>query len=185
MFSYSSCFAAALCGPSIRNLLENNVLTKSESEARVKRDLKWAFSYFDMAQLLCLRENLDRLSSSAYVNRATGRGCIFGLLTWKQSADEQIDRRQRLTKWFTGGNGYPYRELPCYQPARYIVRLFDAEPQERYGNLTGLSRALLAQVLEEVLAERRAIEAASRREEMAAKRRGTAHPPALKESGDA
>lgn len=79
-------------------------------------------SWFSTNELLHLLGNLHRLIRGSFWDGRNGR-CIFGMLT--ELRPNPIESRSALTEFFTGGSGHPYCELPCYQPARWLVRLWD------------------------------------------------------------
>lgn len=79
-------------------------------------------SWFSTNELLHLLGNLHCLIRGSFWDGRNGR-CIFGMLT--ELRPNPIESRSALTEFFTGGSGHPYCELPCYQPARWLVRLWD------------------------------------------------------------
>src|SRR4029078_8741151 len=103
--------------------------------SQIIRDALYCFSKFDIACVQHLRDNSHRLVRHTYMDE-DGNGCIFGLLSEILPAHLRIRDRGSLTTWFTGGCGPMYRELPEYQAARYLVRIWDGDrahrPDSRY-----------------------------------------------------
>lgn len=93
---------------------------------QIIEDALYCFSKFDLRCVQHLRSNTHRLIRHSY-NDDQGNGCIFGLLTETLPVRQQIRDRSTLTSWFTGGSGPMYRELPEYQAARYLVRVWDGD----------------------------------------------------------
>lgn len=93
---------------------------------QIIEDAFYCFSKFDLRCVQHLRSNVHRLIRHSYSDDQ-GNGCIFGLLTETLPAGQQIRDRSTLTTWFTGGCGPMYRELPEYQAARYLVRVWDGD----------------------------------------------------------
>jgi hypothetical protein len=120
-------------------------------------DLRFALSFFPTEALMHLRSNRHRLIRGAY--RRAGKGCLFNLLSEVLPADQHIDTRESLTRFFTGTSGEAVRELPQYQPARWLVRLFDGQDcNGRYGNYRLLEFDDLMDVLDVLIAERKQVE---------------------------
>ena len=94
--------------------------------SQIIEDALYCFSKFDPSCVKHLRENVHRLVCHTYADDE-GNGCIFGLLTETLPLHMRIRDRGSLTTWFTGGCGPMYRELPEYQPARYLVRIWDGD----------------------------------------------------------
>ncbi|MEQ1850302.1 MAG: hypothetical protein ABMA01_01795 [Chthoniobacteraceae bacterium] len=115
---------------------------------RIFDDLEFVFDerFFSREDLLHLRNNFHRLAPGAY-HSPDGTGCIFGILTEKMAPETRITSRETLTKYFTGSHGETVRELPVYQPARWLVRAFDQQPCERYHGVV-LDRDTLWEALE-------------------------------------
>jgi hypothetical protein len=125
---------------------------------QVFNDLRFAASFFPTESLSHLRANRHRLVRGAY--RRAGKGCMFNLLSEVLPADQQIDTRESLTRFFTGTSGEAVRELPQYQPARWLVRLFDGQDcAGRYGNYRLLELDDLMDMLDVLIAERKQVEA--------------------------
>jgi hypothetical protein len=118
------------------------------------RDLKYVFSWFPTSCLLHLRANRHRLTRGTY-QAPDGGGCIFYLLTETLPAEQRITSKAALTRYFGGD---PAR--PEYQPARWLVRLWDRQicvgVRKRHGEAPELTEELLLSVLEEVIREREA-----------------------------
>jgi hypothetical protein len=124
--------------------------------AHLIADLDFVFQdprWFSLNELLHLKQNFHRLVRHTY-QTDSGTGCIFGLLTENRTEDSRITSRETLTCFFTGGCGEGYKDLPVYQPARWIVRAWDRQACDRYSGVT-LARATLREALD------RAIEARS------------------------
>jgi hypothetical protein len=129
---------------------------------QVKDDLRFALGFFPTEALLHVRANRHRLIRGAY--RRAGRGCLFSLLSEVLPADQQITTREDLTRFFTGSTGENVRELPQYQPARWLVRLVDGQDcLGRYDEYRVLDWDDLMDMLDELIAERRQVETESRR----------------------
>lgn len=124
---------------------------------QARRDLKYCFDFFPTDCLLNLQNNLHRLCRRSYY-RADGYGCIFYFLAERMPVPKQIVSKESLTRFFTGGEGFPYCEEAVYQPARWLVRLFDEQlcvgVKERYPGMKTLSRDVIACTLLEYLEER-------------------------------
>jgi hypothetical protein len=115
--------------PSLRNL-----------HPQIIGDALYCFSKFDPACVQHLRDNVQRLVRGSYSD-GRGRGCIFGLLSELLPNGQRIHDRESLTTYFTGGHGPLFRERECYQPARYLVRVWDGDRDPgtvlRYENWNG------------------------------------------------
>jgi hypothetical protein len=115
--------------PSLRNL-----------HPQIIGDALYCFSKFDPACVRHLRDNVQRLVRGSYSD-GRGRGCIFGILSELLPATQRIHDRESLTTYFTGGHGPLFRERECYQPARYLVRVWDGDRDPgtvlRYENWNG------------------------------------------------
>jgi hypothetical protein len=123
--------------------------------ARLIADLDFVFQdprWFTLPELLHLQRNFHQLVRHTYKGTA-GTGCIFGLLTELRTGDGRIGCRESLTRFFTGGSGADYRELPVYQPARWIVRAWDMQACDRYSGVT-LDRDTLRQALDRAIESR-------------------------------
>ncbi|MFZ4766319.1 MAG: hypothetical protein ACOYMN_15315 [Roseimicrobium sp.] len=128
---------------------------------QIIRDALYCFSKFDVACVEFLRDNAHRLTRHTYMDEE-GNGCIFGLLSEPLPEKERIRDRSALTTWFTGGCGYLFRERPEYQPARYLVRVWDGDrdpgTEERYecwrGHLTKQNIRDLAEIYLELRSRR-------------------------------
>jgi len=142
---------------------------------QVQTDLRSIFSAFSLECLGHLRDNAHRLTRRAY-RLQDGRGCVMYLLSEPLPEEMRIDSKIALMRFFgpAYGSEESIAESPDYQPARWIVRLWDEQDcQGRYGNCRHLSRSALLAVLEEVMAERQEIEReAARQEEKALSRLG-------------
>jgi hypothetical protein len=120
-------------------------------ERQVWADLQFVFTFFPLDALLHLRRNLHRLISRAYRDEGDG-GCIFYLLSELFPEEDRIDAREKLTRYFTGGNGERYREMEVYQPARHLVCLWDGTPRpdtpRRYPGVAQLEMRFLKAALD-------------------------------------
>ena len=118
--------------------------------AQVISDLKYIFEAVPLECLLHLRSNKHRLVRGAFVTD-DGRGCLMYLLTEALPPARRITSKKALTRFFGGDP-----EAPHYQPARWIVRLWDGAVCEivrsRYGEHRHLSTETVIAVLEEVIA---------------------------------
>lgn len=130
--------------------------------ARLIADLEFCFEdprWFSLAELEHLESNFGRLVRGTY-HGDNSTGCIFAILTEKRAGGEKIDCREALTRFFTGGSGDGYREREVYQPAKWIVRAWDLQPEiPRYEGAV-LSRATLRRALGKAIALRSAREKA-------------------------
>jgi len=124
----------------------------------VQEDLRHCCSYFPLECVMHVVQNAHRLMRGKYTD-GSGRGCLFYLLSELLPADRRIDSRERLTRHFTGGSGEGFRELPQYQPAKYLVRLVDGDKSaaERYPGLKVMPFEFLISCLKEIIAARQAI----------------------------
>lgn len=117
-------------------------------------DLRTIFYSVPVECLRHLRDNQHRLTRFAYTAEG-GKGCLMYLLTERLPASEQINCRPRLVRYFGGDP-----DAPEYQPARWIVRLWDEQVcenvLERYGANPKLTVETVAAVLDTVIAERTA-----------------------------
>jgi hypothetical protein len=124
---------------------------------QAKDDLRFALSFFPTNALVYVRANRHRLIRGAY--RRGIKGCLFNLLSETLPADQHISTREDLTRFFTGMTGESVRELPQYQPARWLVRLVDGQDcLGRYGNYRLLEWHDLEELLDDLIAERKQIE---------------------------
>jgi len=116
-------------------------------------DLRFALGFFPLKSLMHVRANRHRLIRGHY--RRDGKGCLFSLLSEPLPADQQIFTRETLTRFFTGISGEQARDLPEYQPARWLVRLVDGQDcQGRYGSYTMLDWDVVLKVLDEQISQR-------------------------------
>lgn len=127
---------------------------------QITADLRAVFRRFPLSSLEHLRENRHRLVRGAYAT-AAGGGCIMSLLSERHAPENRIHSRESLTRYF-GGDPHAAE----YQPAKWIVRLWDqqicSEAAARYGSDAFLSEDLLMAVLDESIAERQATEGTPR-----------------------
>ena len=129
---------------------------------RVISDLVYIYHQVPLFALLHLRDNAHRLVRDVY-QTPDGRGCLMFLLTESLPADRRIDSKQALTRYFGrkgSGPDYVLADDPFYQPAKWIVRLWDGQVCEgvraRYRDCTDVSDELVLEVLDQVIAERQA-----------------------------
>ena len=127
-------------------------------------DLRTVFYSFPLESLQHLRANRHRLVRRTY-RTEDGRGCVMYLLSERLPQEQRIDSKGALMRYFS--NGDP--DAPEYQPAKWIVRLWDrdicSQVQERYGPKPELDVETLMRVLDEVIAERSAAEVRTERPE--------------------
>ncbi len=120
--------------------LRENLPSLRSLHPQIIGDALYCFSKFDPSCVRHLRDNAHRLVRGSYAD-GRGRGCIFGILSELLPAGERIHDRESLTTYFTGGHGPLYRERECYQPARYLVRVWDGDRDPgtvlRYDNWSG------------------------------------------------
>jgi hypothetical protein len=140
-----------------------------KGRAQMIADLEFCFEdprWFSLAELEHLKSNFGRLARGSY-HGDNGTGCIFAILTENRAPGQQIDCREALTRFFTGGSGDGFREMDIYQPAKWIVRAWDLQPQiPRYEGAV-----LSSETLRRALCK--AIKVRSARENV----RGTHHRP--------
>ncbi|MCA9051157.1 MAG: hypothetical protein KDA89_20615 [Planctomycetaceae bacterium] len=133
-------------------------------QTRLQEDLRSVFHSFPLSCLYHLRANSHRLVRGTYRD-AKGRGCIMYLLSETLPAVNRIDSKPALVSYFAEGKG---DESPEYQPAKWIVRLWDnsicRSVLERYGPNPRLETEELLNVLDQVIAEREVINRPDREE---------------------
>jgi hypothetical protein len=139
----------------------------------VRDDLLFVFNRFDLTCLRFVRDNRRLLIRKQYYG-PHGKGCLLGLLSSTLPADQRIGSREDLTRFFTGGTSDEHRELPDYQPARWVVRLIDGEKVARYGGLDHVDWDFVLSCLDQAIAAREAIESESAAAETAALARARA-----------
>ena len=148
---------------------------------QVAADLRYIFSRASLESLLHLRDNRHRLTRWNYSTH-DGRGCIMYLLTERMPADQRITSKDSLMRFFCDGwrPGKDCSHDPEYQAAKWIVRLWDGhiceQLRHRYGAYTFLSEEDLFNLLDEVIAERQAIEREAKANEERALERLNALP---------
>jgi len=129
----------------------------------IRNDLLQACSHFPTSCLRHVVTNRGRLIRRAYSD-GTG-GCLFHLLSETLPPERRIDSKSALTRFFTGQDGAVARELPEYQPARWLVRAIDgdicATVRGRYGDLDQLDWDLVIEVLQEEIDRRERLERAA------------------------
>ena len=106
-----------------------------------------AFAHFGTDRVEHLRDSTHRLIRNSFRDNHGG-GCIFHLLTEANGPGAWIDSKESLTRYFTGGCGEDFRHLPQYQPAKWLVRVWDGEKTSRYGNWTALTAAMIHDLCE-------------------------------------
>lgn len=124
-------------------------LTPEQGRARLKDDLRFVFARFPRESLVHLRNNFHRLSYGSFVG-VDGTGCLFHILSEVLPPRKRIVSRETLSWHFTGGTSGVHRELPSYQPARYLLKAFDQKRLARFGGVT-LDQELLWDAVEEAL----------------------------------
>ena len=87
----------------------------------------------------------------------------MALLSEPLPAEQRINSKETLTKFFTGGYGEEYRQRPEYQWPRRIGRAWDGHmhsiPDSRYGDIERLDVVIVLETIREELAARRAADA--------------------------
>lgn len=128
---------------------------KRDPRKLVREDLRHCCGFFPLACLVHVVQNAHRLMRGQYTN-GDGGGCLFYLLSERLPKSRRIDSRESLTRHFTGGSGEGFRELPQYQPAKYLVRLIDGDRSaaERYPGLKELPFDFLIACLNDIITER-------------------------------
>ncbi len=128
-------------------------------------DLTYVFFQVPLASLIHLRQNLHRLVRHTYRTQ-DGHGCLMNLLTETLPDGQRIASKRALTRYFgckQRGPDYLAARDPFYQPAKWLVRLWDGQicdgVRRRYGNNRELSVELVMRVLDNVIAERQEMEA--------------------------
>ncbi len=110
------------------------------------------FARFPRESLIHLRNQFHRLSYGSYAS-PDGTGCLFHILSEVLPPNQRIVSRETLTRYFTGGSGGLHRELPSYEPARFLVHAFDQKRRlARYAGFT-IDQELLWEAVEEALLE--------------------------------
>lgn len=137
------------------------------SHELVRADLLHVFDYFPLDSLRFVRANSHRLIRKAYRDDK-GNGCLFGLLSCQLPAEQRIESRRGLIRFFTGGSSEEHAKLPEYAAPKWLVRLIDGESVARYGGLDHVSWGFVLGCLDEAIASRLAIEAESAAAEAAA-----------------
>jgi hypothetical protein len=137
---------------------------------QIVRDLVDVFTHRDVS-LQCLRHliaNRHRLISGVYQTRRN-RGCLMFILT-EPLESRQVRTKAELTRFFGQTRGragmasfVAAKDSPEYQPAKWLVRLVDAQYCEhvraRYGRACEFfDYDLVLAVARQVLAQREAIE---------------------------
>ena len=136
---------------------------------QVVADLCYALSFFPLASLILLRESGSHLIRRRFEDGH--KGCIFNLLSRVVSSDQRIRDKSSLTRYFTGGSAAvdpKYPEMACYQPTRWLVRLWDGQvatirPADRYGDTRHLTVAELMAFLDAEIPRRIALNEAEAR----------------------
>lgn len=121
-------------------------------------DLRYVFRSFPLTCLYHLWANSHRLIRGAYIDQH-GNGCIMYLLSESLPVSRRIFSKQSLLAHFSHDNN---DEAPEYQPAKWIVRLWDASDspqiQARYGPNAKLEAEEVLNVLVEMIEEREGTE---------------------------
>ncbi|MEX2310174.1 MAG: hypothetical protein WD738_21585 [Pirellulales bacterium] len=130
----------------------NDEYAKPDGIVQINRDLRFVFGKFPVKSLVHFQENRHRLIRGKYSDG--DGGCLFFLLSEPLAAENRIASRSKLTEFFTGGSGEPYREYPAYQPARRLVRAIDGMCPLYYDGVPRLSWALVFNVLDDCIQER-------------------------------
>lgn len=138
----------------IPNPVPHRRLSPAEGREKLKEDLHFVFRFFPRQSLIHLRHQFHRLSHGSFT-RPDGSGCLFNILSENLSRSKRIVSQETLARFFTGGSRKSHRELPAYQPARFLVKAFDQKRLARYGGIT-LDREILWEAVEEALLEPKA-----------------------------
>jgi len=125
-------------------------------QTQLQKDLRYVFNLFPLSCLHHLRASSNRLVRGVYRNDQ-GKGCIMYLLSETLPTSQRIDSKTSLVTYFDQGKG---EESPEYQPAKWIVRLWDnricSTVKGRYGQGPRLDIDEILDVLRQVIAEREA-----------------------------
>lgn len=128
---------------------------------QIHADLHDIFARFPLECLTHLRDNRHRLVRGVY-QTSDGQGCLMFLLSELLPAEKRIDSKDSLKRFFGRPveGKYLVDQDPYYQPARWIVRIWDGEPHpERYGTADPLPEHTLMAVLNEAIAEQEYVSA--------------------------
>lgn len=130
---------------------------------QVVADLRQVFACFPLASLLHVRANRHRLIRWNYTT-PDGKGCLMNLLSEPLPQAQRIYSKDSLMRFFCA-DWQPGRDCSGnleYQPAKWIVRLWDGhicdQLRARYAGHTHLTEDELFAVLDMVIAERTALE---------------------------
>ena len=123
------------------------------TSTQLHNDLRYVFHSFPLDCLYHLRSNHNRLIRRSYFDHEKN-GCLMNLLSETLPASRRIHSRESLTRYFSDGD----ENAASYQPAKWIVRLWDERicsvVKIRYGNDPSLTVDVIIDVLEKVIAER-------------------------------
>ncbi len=133
--------------PLILDLIASHLPSLRTLPWQVVADAVDAFDKFDVDHVEHLRGNIHRLIRGNF-NDDSGGGCIFHLLSELDGPGAWIDSKESLTRYFTGGCGEAFRHRLEYQPAKWLVRVWDKQEISRYGRWTNLTREMVHDLCE-------------------------------------
>ena len=123
------------------------------NKAQLRQDLKAVYQCFPLSALLHLRDNRHRLIRNHYFDE-NGNGCLMYLLSETMPDSQRIHSKESLIQYFSDGDP----DAESYQPAKWIVRLWDervcSTVTSRYGNAPRLNSNDIFAVLEEEIESR-------------------------------
>ena len=125
--------------------------------AQLRQDLKAVYQCFPLSALLQLRENRHRLIRNHYFDE-NGNGCLMYLLSETMPESQRIHSKESLIQYFSDGDP----DAESYQPAKWIVRLWDervcSTVTSRYGNAPRLNSNDIFAVLEDEIDARQQVQ---------------------------
>ncbi|MCB1208249.1 MAG: hypothetical protein KDK97_02925 [Verrucomicrobiales bacterium] len=133
--------------PDIIPLIETQFPGLRSLPWQVVADALDAFAHFGADRVEHLRDSTHRLIRNHFRDDHGG-GCIFHLLSEADGPDGWIHSKESLTRYFTGGCGEAFRHQPQYQPAKWLVRVWDGEKTTRYGNWNAITPAMIHDLCE-------------------------------------
>lgn len=127
---------------------------------RFIKDIRHVLGHFPTRNLVRLRAEVRQggVIRHTYTDD-DGRGCVLNVLSRGMPPGMQITDKPSLVRFFTGGFSAAHMGLPEYQPAKYLVKIWDGNPEaiERYGTAVPLSEEVLIEILNQVIRERIAL----------------------------
>lgn len=122
---------------------------------QLQKDLQYVFESFPLESLHHLRSNRHRLIRRKYFDQ-NGNGCLMYLLGEKLSDSQRIHSKESLIRYFADCD----ENASVYQPAKWIVRIWDericSSVVKRYGQSPALNADEIFEILDEFIAEKEA-----------------------------